>query len=396
MSYRWLRQLRGGLRYAALALLSAAFLTPFCWLVLTSVKEDQDLVIAGWSSLVPKVVETRRVSDPAAPAFATEHQGREVVVRPAGVDAKGLYEVIEPKGLRGNVVERAPDGLRPTAMLAEVIRPVEHPKQLGVNLRDLPDGSIRARMDSGELRVIPAGAFERVRRPGLRTENYPDALDYLPEGAGRGLNYLRNTLSLAVLSVIGTLLSSSLAAYAFARLHFRGRNVLFALLLSTLLLPSGVTLLPQFLIFRSLGWLDSLLPLWAPAFLGSAFNIFILRQFFASIPAELEDSARIDGCTPLRSYWSIMLPQVKPALIVIGVWTFIGAWNNFMGPLVYISSPENMPLSYALQLFHSERGGEPTLEAAFALMTLLPVIAVFFAAQKQIMENASLSGMGGR
>lgn len=419
MSHRRKRLSRGVLRYAALILLSALFVAPGAWLVLTSFKEDRDIVITDWTSLLPRITETRTVKDPAAPAFLTTYQGRDVVVRAVSPDQPRLFEVIEPKGLRSQIVERDPATLTATAMKVNVIRTDGRSvvgvrssvlgSQLstlnsrlslsggrGVVLEDRPDGSIRARMDSGELRVLAAGTFERERRLGLRLENYPDALDYMPEGTNRGLVYLRNTLTLALMGVIGTLLSSSLAAYAFARLHFRGKNLLFGLLLSTLLLPGGVTLLPQFLIFRNLGWIDSLLPLWVPAFLGSAFNIFILRQFFASIPSELEDSARIDGCTPLRSYWSIMLPQVKPALIVIGVWTFIGSWNNFMGPLVYISSPENMPLSYALQLFHSEHGGDPTLEAAFALMMLLPVIAVFFAAQKQIMENAALSGMGGR
>jgi multiple sugar transport system permease protein len=196
--------------------------------------------------------------------------------------------------------------------------------------------------------------------------------------------------------VIGTLLSSSLAAYAFARLKFRGRKLLFGILLSSMLLPGSVTLLPQFLVFRSLGLIDTLLPLWVPAFLGSAFNIFMLRQFFAGIPVEYEDSARVEGCNPLQTYWHIMLPQTRSVMIVIAIWTFIGAWNNFMGPLIYISSPENMPLSYALQLFNSERGGEPTLRAAFAVMTIAPILAVFLLAQRQIMENTALTGLGGR
>jgi len=331
--------------------------------------------------------------DPEAPGYAARVDGDDVVARPVGPAAPRLFEVVEPPAHRGKVLELDPDHLHPAPRRLEVVQAAG---VQGVVLEDRPDGSVRVRLDTGEVRILPPGGFQRVRRPGLDTANYRDALDYLPEGAEGGVAYLRNTLTLALLNVVGTLLSSSLAACAFARLRFRGKGLLFALLLSTLLLPGGVTLLPQFLIFRSLGWIDTLAPLWAPAFLGSAFNIFILRQFFASIPAELDDSARIDGCTPLRSWWSILLPQVKPALVVIGIWTFMGSWNNFMGPLVYISSPENMPLSYALQLFRSERAGDPTLQSAFALMTILPVILVFFAAQRQIMENASLSGLGGR
>jgi len=211
-----------------------------------------------------------------------------------------------------------------------------------------------------------------------------------------GLVYLKNTLILVILSVVGTILSSSIVAYAFSRLKFPGRDLLFGLLLATMMLPGAVTLLPQFLIFRSLGWIDSLYPLWVPAFFASAFNVFLLRQFFKGIPMELEDAAKIDGCSYFRSFWNIMLPQIKPALAVIAIWTVLGAWNNFMGPLIYVNSPENMPISYALQLFHGDRSGEPGYLMAFATLTILPVLALFFFAQKYFIEGVTLSGMGGR
>jgi multiple sugar transport system permease protein len=131
-------------------------------------------------------------------------------------------------------------------------------------------------------------------------------------------------------------------------------------------------------------------------FFASAFNVFLLRQFFKGIPMELEDAAKIDGCSYLTTFWNIMLPQIKPALAVIAIWTFMGAWNNFMGPLIYINSPENMPLSYALQLFQSDRGNEPALMMAFATLTIVPVLAVFFFAQKYFIEGVTLSGLGGR
>lgn len=218
----------------------------------------------------------------------------------------------------------------------------------------------------------------------------------LPVETSRGLVFLKNTLIIVILNVIGTLISSSIVAYAFARLRFPGKGALFLVLLSTMMLPAAVTLIPTFLIFRWLGWIDTLKPLWVPAFLGSAFNIFLLRQFFMSIPAELEDAAKIDGCTYLRTFWQVMLPQIKPALAVIAIWTFMAAWNNFMGPLIYINSPENMPISYAVQLFQSDRSGEPGLLMAFATMAMLPVLAVFFVAQKYFIEGVTLSGLGGR
>jgi len=196
--------------------------------------------------------------------------------------------------------------------------------------------------------------------------------------------------------VLGTILSSSIVAYAFSRMRFPGRDALFAVLLSTMMLPGAVTLMPQFLIFRSLGWIDTLYPLWVPAFFASAFNVFLLRQFFKGIPMELEDAAKIDGCSYLRTFWTVMLPQIKPALAVIAVWTFMGAWNNFMGPLIYVNSPENMPLSYALQLFQGDRGAEPGLLMAFATLCIVPVLTVFFFAQRYFIEGVTLSGLGGR
>jgi multiple sugar transport system permease protein len=231
---------------------------------------------------------------------------------------------------------------------------------------------------------------------GLKWSNYSEALSFLPPETDSGLVYLKNTLILVIMSVVGTILSSSIVAYAFSRMRFPGRDVLFAILLSTMMLPGAVTLLPQFLIFRQLHWIDTLYPLWVPAFFASAFNVFLLRQFFKGIPMELEDAAKIDGCSYAKTFWSVMLPQIKPALAVIAIWTFMGAWNNFMGPLIYVNSPENMPLSYALQLFQGDRGGEPGLLMAFATMCMVPVLAVFFFAQRYFIEGVTLSGLGGR
>jgi multiple sugar transport system permease protein len=161
-------------------------------------------------------------------------------------------------------------------------------------------------------------------------------------------------------------------------------------------LPATITRMPQFLIFRWFGWIDTLHPLWVPAFLGSAFNIFLLRQFFIQVPKELEDAAKIDGCSYFKTYWNVVLPQVKPALAAIAVLTFIGVWNDFQGPLIYINSTEKMPISYTLQLFQGDRSTEFGLLMAFATMTFIPVVVLFFLTQKYIVENTALSGLGGR
>jgi multiple sugar transport system permease protein len=171
--------------------------------------------------------------------------------------------------------------------------------------------------------------------------------------------------------------------------------VLFVVLLATMMLPGAVTMMPVFLIFRWLGWIDTLRPLWVPSFLGSAFNIFLLRQFFMTIPNDLEDAAKIDGCSYFGIYRRIMLPLIKPALAAITIMTFMGSWNNFMGPLIYVSSPTRMPLSYALQLFQTAHGGEPGLLMAASTMMVLPILVLFFFTQRYFIQGVTLTGIKG-
>jgi multiple sugar transport system permease protein len=196
--------------------------------------------------------------------------------------------------------------------------------------------------------------------------------------------------------VVGSVLSACVVGYGFSRLRFPGRGFLFALMLSTMMLPAAVTMLPTFLIFRSLGWIDTLYPLWVPAFFGAAFNVFLLRQFFRTVPMELEDAAKIDGCGYLRTLFQVMVPQITPVLACIAIWTFMGQWNNFMGPLIYVSTPEKMPVAYALQMFQGERGGEFALMMSFATLATLPTLVLFFFAQRYFIEGVQLSGLGGK
>ena len=226
--------------------------------------------------------------------------------------------------------------------------------------------------------------------------NYPRALHFLPPESHFGLLNLTNTLIIAVMSVTGTVLSSSLVAYGFARMRWPGRDWVFGLLLATMMLPDAVTMMPRFLIFRQLHWVDTLLPLWAPSFFASAFNVFLLRQFFMGVPQELEDAARIDGCGPVGTWWRVMLPLVRSALAAVAIMTFLGAWKDFMGPLIYISTPEKMPLAYVLQLYNSAHGSEPALLMAATSLVVLPVIVLFFLTQRYFIEGVSLTGLGGR
>ncbi len=389
--------------HAALIVGSIIFGFPFFWLVLTSFKEERDMASPEGLVWIPKVQVKVPYHDPKKPLYETRFQGDRVegyVIERKGDAVK--IDVQKPMGMRGLTFDTVAANLKEIPTQIDVVQgDLKGQHFQGQVIEQMEDGRERVEITSpdslkGRVEVFTPTQVEPVRKVGLRYENYSDALDFLPPEAQRGLVYLKNTLILVIMNVIGTILASSLVAYAFSRLRFPGRGALFSVLLSTMMLPSAITLLPQFLIFRSLGWVDTLLPLWVPAFFGSAFNIFLLRQFFLSIPMELEDAAKIDGCGYLKSFWSVMLPQIKPALAVIAIWTFLGAWNNFMGPLIYVNSPEHMPISYAVQMYNSDRSGEPGLLMAFATMAIVPVLAVFFFAQRYFIEGVTLSGLGGR
>jgi multiple sugar transport system permease protein len=248
---------------------------------------------------------------------------------------------------------------------------------------------------SGKLLTVPSASLKPDLHPVLLWSNYSDALGFLPPEYNHGLRPLWNTIYVTILVILGTVLSSSLVAFSFARLKWPGRDVLFVVLIATMMIPPAVTMLPVFLIFRALNWIDTLRPLWVPALFGSAFNVFLLRQFFMTIPNDLEDAAKIDGCSYFTIYWKIMLPLIKPALAAITIFAFMGSWNNFMGPLIYISSPEKMTLAYALQLFQGMHGGEPAMMMAAATLVMLPVLGVFFFTQRYMIQGVTLTGIKG-
>jgi multiple sugar transport system permease protein len=384
---------------------SVVFGLPFVFLLITSLKEVKDMSSPNGIVWVPKVSKTVPYFDKKEPEYQAHDSGGTVIGNLVGKGSNGnvQLDILRPRSRAGLVLDLPMSALKEVPRDAAVVQGTAKGQPfVGDVIEEMSDGHRRVQFTSppslaGQQQVFAPAELTAVRNPGLNWKNYPDALEFLPVEADYGLVYLKNTLVLVVLGVLGTLLSSAIVAYAFSRMNFPGRNVLFSILLSTMMLPGAVTLLPQFLIFRSLGWIDTLYPLWVPAFFGSAFNIFLLRQFFMQIPMELEDAAKIDGCTYLKTFWQIMVPQIKPALAVIAIWTFMGAWNNFMGPLIYISSPEHMPLSYGLQLFNGDRGGdEPGLVMAFATMCMAPVLALFFFAQRYFIEGVTLSGFGGR
>jgi ABC-type glycerol-3-phosphate transport system permease component len=208
-------------------------------------------------------------------------------------------------------------------------------------------------------------------------------------------NYLFNSVYLVVLTIIGQMFACSMVAYAFARLKWPGRDILFGVLLATMMLPPQVTMIPVFMIFRDIGWYNTLKPLWAPSFFGAAFFIFLLRQFMRSIPAEIEEAAKLDGCGFFGIYWRIILPLMKPALAAVAIFTFMATWNDFMGPLIYVNDQRLYPLALGLFNFRTQHGSELGMLMAASTMVTLPVIAVFFLAQKYFIQGITLTGMKG-
>jgi multiple sugar transport system permease protein len=253
---------------------------------------------------------------------------------------------------------------------------------------------IDAKGATKEQRWVPAAQIRMP--PTWRWENYLNAITYKMEDLGYipFARYGRNTLYIALLSVIGTVLSNALIAYGFARINWPGRDIAFRVTIATMMIPFPVLMVPLYVLFKNLGWVGSPKPLWVPAFFGSAFNIFLLRQFFMSIPFELSDAAKIDGCSEFRIFRDVLLPLSRPALAVVALFNFIYVWNDLIGPLIYLTDQKTYTLAYGLQAYQSQQGGTqwPLLMAASTIV-VLPVIIVFFFAQKTFIQGITVTGM---
>lgn len=221
--------------------------------------------------------------------------------------------------------------------------------------------------------------------------NYPAALRRI-----HFLRSLRNTLFLCFMVVCGVTISSLVIAYGFAFLEFRGRNVLFGITLATMMIPFPVVMIPIYLLYRDFGWVGSFKPLWVTSWFGSAFFIFLLRQFFLGLPRDLLDAARIDGCTELEILWRVVVPLSRPAIAMIALFTFLGTWKDFLGPLIYLNHESQFTLSLSLQAFASEHGGTPWhLLMAASTVFSLPLIILFFFAMKTFIRGIAMTGLKG-
>ncbi|MGC8740756.1 MAG: carbohydrate ABC transporter permease [Candidatus Sumerlaeaceae bacterium] len=241
-----------------------------------------------------------------------------------------------------------------------------------------------ALMDYAQVLRVP---IEWIPQP-VRWGNFREALGFMDFPI-----LLRNTLVITLLVIIGQLLSCSLVAFGFARLEFPGREFLFFVLLSTMMLPAMVTEIPRFILFRHFGWIDSILPLVVPAYFGAPFFIFLLRQFFKTIPKDLDDAARIDGCSAWRIWWQIMLPLSKPVLAVVVIFGFIWTWNDFWGPLIYLRTADKKTLSLGLQVFQGIYQTYYHYLMAASLVVLSPVLALYVFCQRYFTQGIVMTGM---
>ena len=223
----------------------------------------------------------------------------------------------------------------------------------------------------------------------IHWENYPDAIREMRYF----WRYAGNSLLLCLLSVTGTVASSALAAYGFSRIEWKGRDTVFVILLATMMIPFPVVMVPIYGLFKTLGWIGTFKPLWVPTFFAGAFNVFLLRQFFLGLPKDISEAARIDGCSEIGIFFRVILPLCKPALLVVALFQFLYTWNDFLGPLIYLTEQKDFTLALGLQSFQSQQGGTAWhhLMAASTLV-VLPVIILFFFTQKSFIEGIATSG----
>lgn len=237
--------------------------------------------------------------------------------------------------------------------------------------------------------MIAADPPQWIPHP-LALSNYSDLMAAAPV-----LSWIRNTVVVTTLGTIFYTISSVLAAYGFARHPFPGSRAIFFLVLATMMVPGHVTIIPRFILFRQLGWLDTLLPLIVPTLFGSAFYIFLLRQFFLTIPRELDEAAELDGANTLQILWDVLLPLARPAVVTVALFAFIDLWSDFFEPFIYLSSPERLTLQVGLRWFSTQYGTQFHLLMAGSVLAMAPVVILFFFAQRQFIQGITLTGLKG-
>lgn len=242
-------------------------------------------------------------------------------------------------------------------------------------------------MDIGQIFILPP---EWIPRP-FRWQNYPEALTAVPFG-----RYALNTITILIFVEAGVIITSTMSAFAFSRLRWKGRDKIFSVLLTSLMVPYVVTLIPTFLLWKALGGINTFLPLTVPAWFGGGmFNVFLLRQFFLTIPYELDEAAYLDGATPLQVLWKVIIPLSKPAILTVAIFTFMSVWNDLLGPIVYLNDPDKYTLAVGLATFVGMYTGQWNYLMAASTVMILPPIILFFIGQKFFVQGITLTGLKG-
>jgi multiple sugar transport system permease protein len=357
--------------YVALVLGATSFLLPLVWMLVTALKPIEQTTVQ------PPLWLPRRY-------FIQQDDGRHEVKLSAMINSPSVWAV-------------APGGKDPIVLpQADVHAGVwstsggrQTPVEVRATIPATPEKPWREVIESASGRRFIVAVDQIEGRLAPRWENFRNAMAAMQDF----WRYFGNTVLLCVLNVTGMVLSSSLVAYGFARIEWRGRNAVFGVLLASMMIPFPVVMVPVYGMFRALGWIGTMRPLWVGAFFAGAFNVFLLRQFFRTIPQELSEAARIDGCSEFRIFWQIILPLCRPALIVVALFTFLGTWNDFLGPLIYLTDQRDFTLTLALQSLQQKSAlTDWHYLMAASTLVILPIVILFLFAQRHFIEGIATTG----
>jgi ABC-type glycerol-3-phosphate transport system permease component len=380
--------MKSALLHLLVLVLAGVFMIPFAWTVSTALKTKQQ----SFASPPEWIPRTYRIRDDSGKLLTVNVTQR--------IDQPGAVVTVKSGTRTGQTLGVAQADL--SEKNAVHFLKLRNPTPVAVSVdRWMPCGLVQVKVpdasnpDKTVDRYIDPSQLIAVFDP--QFVNFKKAWLPLDKGGTLPLPFHRfvlNTYTITIINIIGQTLSCSLVAYGFARFRFRGRKALFLLLLSTMMLPGQVTVIPVYLIWNKAHLVDTFAPLSIPAwFAQSAFFVFLLRQFFLNIPRELDEAAMIDGCGPLRIWWQILMPLSKPAITTVAVLSFIGHWDDFVGPLIYLNDLSNYTVSIALRLFQDQYGSEFSLLMAAALVHIIPVVVLFFLAQRYFVKGIAMTGL---
>ncbi|HPN65144.1 MAG TPA: carbohydrate ABC transporter permease [Candidatus Goldiibacteriota bacterium] len=382
------------------------FVIPLVWMVSTSLKYPTDIFTTPpkWlpiSNIQWKADSTVRSQQAGYVKLAKGANGTQVIYLMSST--KRTAKVVDTMKLSGAAKLNVEKGVyvKEGDIVAELPKTGVARVNGNIIMITDKDGNIIDTIETPPNSKIKVNTGDRVNENDRVAVIPPQWHNYMEAWSPKALSetfttYLLNTIFITVCGLLGTMLSSAFVAYGFSRFKFPYRDQLFLVMVSTMMIPAQVTMIPTFILFKYIGWIDTFAPLIVPTFFGGgAFNIFLMRQFFMTIPYELDDAAKIDGCNYFQIFWLILMPLVKPALVTIAIFGFVYNWNDFMNPLIYLNSSSKYTLALGLQTFTTMYGSYYHLMMAASTIVLLPILIVFFFGQKYFIEGVATSGLKG-